>query len=521
MEKILGKVNLSLADYGKNVLILKKAVSRSINRIEKVVNLGHKKKDKSMMRQINHFMDGKDGAIQAKGGHRDNIAAYRFYSSENISNGTLRRQREKFMFNSPPENEKKQYILAHDITYLNYKSHLSKEDRKEINHDGQSFKGYEYLTGLVVDPEKESSVGVLYDTLINKYGPDDTNEFDYENHQFYKSSQKDLNVNHNYQVGVHIRELNIRHELISFIHVMDREFDDSFLMQLCSENSSYVIRRRNQRNLLMEKKNYMKVFEETKGRALSGEVPDGWTFYKTKDIVERLPLTFYKELPLDKENRLITDKTTTPFRIAKTYIGSVSFRLPSRARRDHKYYPIEEPSTVNLVVIKERDTPQGVEPLCWILYTNLPVESEEDLRFVGRCYELRWLIEDYYRVLKECFEVEKCRLDRGERIARLLIILSYVAIIIFHLRRLFHLGRGGRIPYEVYVKLKQAHKEMFGKHTSEKVILLTKYHLLAVIVRWGGWGWGPSRSLGNKVLARGIMGLFDASKKITDFVRYP
>jgi hypothetical protein len=53
------------------------------------------------------------------------------------------------------------------------------------------------------------------------------------------------------------------------------------------------------------------------------------------------------------------------------------------------------------VLVRERSrVPAGEKPIEWLLYTNFPVHTLEDARWVAHGYSLRWRIEDFFRTWK-------------------------------------------------------------------------------------------------------------------------
>jgi hypothetical protein len=87
-----------------------------------------------------------------------------------------------------------------------------------------------------------------------------------------------------------------------------------------------------------------------------------------------------------------------------------------------------EPQAVNVVEAKEIDAPAGVEPIRWVLLTNLAVGTFADARRVVALYATRWLIEDYHKALKTGVGAERTELATGDRIERLLGVLAIVAV---------------------------------------------------------------------------------------------
>jgi hypothetical protein len=85
--------------------------------------------------------------------------------------------------------------------------------------------------------------------------------------------------------------------------------------------------------------------------------------------------------------------------------------------------------TIALFVVyaKEIDSPEGEEPLEWLLYTTVPVETFEQAKQRVAWYKLRWTIEVFHKILKSGFQVEDCRLEKGLRLMRYLALMSIVA----------------------------------------------------------------------------------------------
>jgi Domain of unknown function (DUF4338)/Transposase DNA-binding len=68
------------------------------------------------------------------------------------------------------------------------------------------------------------------------------------------------------------------------------------------------------------------------------------------------------------------------------------------------------------VSVVEVEAPQGLEPVEWMLLTNVPVESPEDALKIIQWYALRFQIEVYHRTLKSGCKIEERQLGSAERI---------------------------------------------------------------------------------------------------------
>jgi hypothetical protein len=121
-----------------------------------------------------------------------------------------------------------------------------------------------------------------------------------------------------------------------------------------------------------------------------------------------------------------------PARIASAEVYSRSIKLLAPGEVRTKYQPLR----VNVVEVREVNAPDGIEPIHWVLLTTLPVETFKSAMKVIGIYTRRWLIEEYHKVLKSGTQIEKSQMKEGERIKRLLGILSVVAVRILNTKLL-------------------------------------------------------------------------------------
>jgi hypothetical protein len=93
---------------------------------------------------------------------------------------------------------------------------------------------------------------------------------------------------------------------------------------------------------------------------------------------------------------------------------------------------------VNVVRVLEKKPPRGADPVEWLLYTSLPVETPEEILAVVDAYRQRWLIEEFFKALKTGCIYEKRQL---ETLHGLLLVLALSVPIAWHLLRLRTLVR--------------------------------------------------------------------------------
>ena len=86
------------------------------------------------------------------------------------------------------------------------------------------------------------------------------------------------------------------------------------------------------------------------------------------------------------------------------------------------------PVPVSVVLVREVETtPEGEEPVEWMIVTSLPVYSLGRAVEVVEAYAQRWKVERYHYVLKSGCGIEKLQLGSAERIERALSIYNVVA----------------------------------------------------------------------------------------------
>lgn len=110
----------------------------------------------------------------------------------------------------------------------------------------------------------------------------------------------------------------------------------------------------------------------------------------------------------------------------------VDLRPPQRVGRN---LPV---ASVNAVLVREESPPPGVEPIEWLLLTDLPVETFEDACRVVSYYSCRWQVEVFFRVYKNGCRVEEIGLETE---ARLKPCLSLYLIVAWRVLWLTMLGR--------------------------------------------------------------------------------
>lgn len=96
---------------------------------------------------------------------------------------------------------------------------------------------------------------------------------------------------------------------------------------------------------------------------------------------------------------------------------------------------------LSFVEVVETNPPEGVEPVKWLLLTTHAVDDVETAWRIVGWYKRRWLIEQYFRLLKtQGFRIEDSQLHTAERLTKLVAIAAKAAAIVMQLAQ----ARDGR-----------------------------------------------------------------------------
>src|ERR1700722_16639901 len=89
---------------------------------------------------------------------------------------------------------------------------------------------------------------------------------------------------------------------------------------------------------------------------------------------------------------------------------------------------------LTLVEVRESDPQAGTEPLHWRLLTTHPVTNAEEAWRIAEWYKRRWLIEQFFRVLKtQGFKLEDSQIATADRLLKLVAIAAKAAVITIQL----------------------------------------------------------------------------------------
>jgi hypothetical protein len=110
--------------------------------------------------------------------------------------------------------------------------------------------------------------------------------------------------------------------------------------------------------------------------------------------------------------------------------GAVDLARPQTKFLRH----LPESLPLTLVEVRESDPQAGTEPLHWRLLTTHPVANAEEAWRIVEWYKWRWLIEQFFRILKtQGFQLEDSQIATADRLLKLVAIAAKAAVITLQL----------------------------------------------------------------------------------------
>jgi hypothetical protein len=123
-----------------------------------------------------------------------------------------------------------------------------------------------------------------------------------------------------------------------------------------------------------------------------------------------------------------------PARHVVQTLRTARLKLKPPYRPDRKLPALE----VTAILAQEEAPPVGVEPIEWLLLTNLLVANGQEAAEKVDWYLCRWQIEVYFRILKSGCKVEQLQLQSRDRLE---VALAFYMIIAWRVLYLVVLGR--------------------------------------------------------------------------------
>ena len=194
---------------------------------------------------------------------------------------------------------------------------------------------------------------------------------------------------------------------IKVINICDREADlFEFFYKAINENKLFLVRATHNRILSAEGK----MFDKVNSEKAAGEL-----------IVE---------IPRDTRCNVKKRETTLEVKFTK-----VVMPIPQKRR---KHLGSKDSIEVVLILVKEKNVQNGINPIEWYLITNVETSSFDQAMEKVRWYIQRWKIERFHYILKSGCEIEELQQENAIQLRKLILMYSIIAA---HILCLTYLAR--------------------------------------------------------------------------------
>lgn len=354
-------------------------------------NLGDKRRKKRLIQLAEQRGNQPNASIsQSCEGSASAKAAYRFYENPAISSQDIMSSHIK---TTQTRMSQESIVLAvQDTTQLDYSSHPATKGLGTLQTKNQH--GLIMHTTLAVTPSRVP-LGVIHLQLWQR--PQE--EFG-KKHQRKKrpidekESKKWLSsLEATSKFSKEIPQTHI-------VSVADREADVYELFALSCSTSQDMLIRASWDRRVAHSESYL------------------WSFMENQIISGSLTIT-------------VPRKGNQPSRQAELSVrySVVTIRPPSN-RKGLK------PVTLYGILATEEEPPNGVEPVSWLLLTNVLTDTFEDSCERIQWYSCRWTIEIYHKVLKDGCRIEERQFEFAENIQRYLSVDMVVSWRVLYLTML-------------------------------------------------------------------------------------
>jgi hypothetical protein len=206
-------------------------------------------------------------------------------------------------------------------------------------------------------------------------------------------------------------------------------------------------------------------------------------------------------------------------RVERVALLGLRFGAVKLARPQTKFLRhLPKSLSLNLVDVREVEPQAGIEPLHWRLLTTHPVTTTEEAWRIVEWYKRRWLIEQFFRILKtQGFRLENSQVGTAERLLKLVAIAAKAAVITLQLVQ----ARDGRDHQPVRIAFddeKVATLAAFNRNLEAQSKRLRNPHppdSLAwaawIIGRLGGWDGYPSSKPPGPITMKNGLAYFHAA----------
>ncbi len=317
-------------------------------------------------------------------------AAWRFLNNPNVGLRELIEPLRDVGRDACNQSSSQFALLVHDWCKLDYKSHSSKKDLRQISHEHDI--GYDMSTALLVDAANGKPLAPMQMHLKTADAVHST-----------AMEVPDVNAHHLDQVEPIMREANQWGLDREVVHVIDREADSLGRMRTWDAAGYRILVRSDDRRVLWEGEPH-----------LLSEITD---WFDSQVLFEDVGEALFHGKAVRQE---VAETEIVLHRPHKIYVDSVQREVSGR------------PLKMRFVVTRLLDEENQIVAQ-WNLLTNV-WSSEVSAYQVALWYYWRWLIETYFKLLKSHGqELENWQQETGIAITRRILVASMACVRVWQL----------------------------------------------------------------------------------------
>jgi hypothetical protein len=294
------------------------------------------------------------------------------------------------------------YLVIGDTTELDFGIHRDVPDLGPTGNGG----GWGFLlhNALLVAADSQELIGLAGQTIHYRPQKKDRSKKEHSAAKLKRARESDV-------WGIVIDQVGPPPENVEWIHVLDRGGDNfEVYCHLLQQKGGWVIR-------ASKLNRYVLAGPQAKRMPLE-------TYLAQLDVLGSYELS-------------LRARPQQPARTAKLEVRVGSLQMPVPRHQSPWVRKLDpQPIAMNVVYVVEVDPPAGVDPICWVLLTSLPVDTFDEAWTVIEYYEARWLIEEYHKALKTGCRVEARQLKTAGRLEAMVGLMSVSAVRLLQLKSL-------------------------------------------------------------------------------------
>jgi hypothetical protein len=366
------------------------------------VNFGDKRLNNRVIILADRFSDSPEAPInQASFDWSETKAAYRFFNNDKISDTKIRNSHIK---QTVERCSKFETILAvQDTSYISFINHKQTKGLGLINNNKGTYGNYD-IKGLMMHSTLAVSteglpLGLLDQKIYSrKQRTKKERKLHAETYQLLPIEKKE---SYRWLESLKNTDNVISNSNFRVVTVCDREADmHEFFLLADHLDLPLLVRAKTDRTInrsTADSRDGVKLFE----------------FMNNQKVVGTLNI----EVP--KKDGKLARKAVLQLRYSSIILNPCknNIKLKSGLLANIK---------LTAIYLKEKKPPKDIEPIEWMLTTNLEVKNLEEAVEKVKWYCHRWKIEIFHKILKSGLNVESCRLATAQKLIRYLALMSIV-----------------------------------------------------------------------------------------------